>query len=185
MSKSPEGFGPEFGTTVVTEEANSQLKVLAAVMAAEETATINAALETAKAETASLKADLERVQAALDVATAKAATAETELATFKADVDRQTEIAKLRGERAEAVKAVSPALLTGGDVEVAARVERWASMEAATFEAFVSDLKAIASPETSAGFSAGAAETATVTARTGVVDKPSASNAAKTLLGSN
>jgi predicted nucleic acid-binding Zn-ribbon protein len=131
-----------------------ETKALAAVMAAQETATLNTKLESAEEENKALQAKLEEAETARD-------TAVKELADLKAAI----ELKETATARAAAVKKVSPSLLEGE--EATARIERWAKMEEASFEDFLSVLTtATATNVREASFSSKAAESATVTART-------------------
>lgn len=178
----PATFGPELGTetaTVATATvADDQISVLAAHMAAAETATLSTQVDTLTAERATLTAEVARLTSELEVATAARAAAELAITEAAAAAARETELAALVTTRADAVREISPTLLEGEEAAVSARTARWAAMEQAVFDSFLEDIRAVSPAVTSTGsFTAASAETATATARTSTTaagDNPAA-----------
>jgi hypothetical protein len=100
--------------------------------------------------------DVTAIQARFDVLEAEKATAEaaaetarTELASFKAELEREAEVAQLKTERMDRVKAAGVNLPE--DFYTDERAQRWAQMATEDFDAHVAEITAAATAVTTAG----------------------------------
>lgn len=163
---STEALPLEFATATPAAVDNEQVQVLAAHLAAKETATLSAENESLKAELAKLEeatAKIEDLQTKLDVATVELEKEKAAFKEYKETVEREKELATLREARTAAVKEIAASLVEGDGAED--RIDRLARMEEASFTAYLADLKAISGASVSNGFSEGAAESATARGR--------------------
>lgn len=106
---------------------------------ANETAELTAKVAELTAENATLKTENDKLEAAKVTAEQAAEKAAQDLTEYKAEVERAAEIAKVRDERATAVKEI-----LGEAFVTEERAERYAAMPEAEFASFVEDLKAAA-----------------------------------------
>lgn len=120
--------------------------VLVAHQVAKETASLNEANESLRAELAEATAQRDKALTDLDVAKAEAEAARQEFADFKADLAAKAEAEVRETERREAVAKLAPALLEGDDEAVTARVARWVAMDEASFASLLEDLASVAKP---------------------------------------
>jgi FtsZ-binding cell division protein ZapB len=138
--------------------ADDKVAILVAHQVAVETASLNDEVKTLKTENASLKDQL-------DVAEAAKAAAVKEFEDYKAEQAAAAERASLVEARTAEVAKVAPALEATED-----RVQRWTSMDKASFDNYLAELAAVAgTPSQSAPtapFDATTGETAMSNVRT-------------------
>lgn len=167
----------EFATAV--EADTEQVQVLAAHIAAKETATLSAEKESLEAKLEEATGNAEDLQTKLDVATVELEKERKAFKAYKETVEQEKELATLRETRKAAVAEVAASLVSGDGAED--RIDRLARMEEAAFTAYLSDLKAISGNSASDGFSESAAESATANARVPSGEADASSALRKTL----
>ena len=147
---------PELVTLRETAEDTSTLREVAAdgrtftegetyALVADNVARETAGLQVEKAELetqlTTLQSEKAELQTQLDVALAAKEKAEQDLVDYKADLVAQAEIAERRDARVAKVREIAAHLKD--DFFSDERAERWAAMEQAEFDAYVSELAAV------------------------------------------
>lgn len=144
---------------------------------ATELETAKADLEAAKAEAATAATEIASLRDQLDLVKTEVASARQELVDYKAALEQASELERICAERASQVAEKVPALEQTDE-----RKARWASMDEAAFNAYLSELSSVATVPATTTFDV-AAEKSAVTPPVPVTQSAPTRSAAEKYLG--
>lgn len=127
-----------------------------------ETASLTEAKESAETTVTTLTTRVDVLEAEKAALETKVSETEKAFDEFKAELERREAIETAKQERVDAVKAANDALPESYFTEE--RIQRWAEMETAAFEAYIADITALAAApkeKETAAFSGGESPTET------------------------
>jgi chromosome segregation ATPase len=107
-----------------------------------ETASLTEAKESAETKISDLTARVDVLEAEKAALETKVSEAETAFDDYQTELERLAAIETAKQERVEAVKAANESLPESYFTEE--RIQRWAEMETASFDAFIADITAVA-----------------------------------------